>query len=154
MRRIAIALAAASLLAGCGDGYGGDDSTTGEPRVPGPTDTLVVYERTGGIAGVRERLAVRPDGAARLETGGATLEVVRFRLNGSELEGLRAAREGVDFAKLEGQYGPKQPIADGFATSLTADGRQVTVLTEGKPPRELQRLVDVCAGLVQVHARR
>ena len=97
---------------------------------------------------------MRPDGAARLETGGATLEVKRFRLNGSELDGLRAARDGVDLAKLEGQHGPKQPIADGFATSVAADGREVTVLTEGRPPPELQRLIDVCAGLVQVHARR
>ena len=147
-------LAGAALVAGCGDGYGSDDSTSGEPRVPGPTDTIVVYERTGGVAGIRERLAVRPGGAARLETGGAKLEVKRFELDPSELDGLRAARERVDFAKLESSYGSEPPPPDTFATSVTGDGRRVTVIYGGEPPPELRRLLQVCAGLVQVHARR
>ena len=145
-------LAAAALLAGCGGSD--DDQTTTEPRVPGPTDTIVVYERVGGIAGIREHLRVRPDGAARLETSGATLKVRRFQLSEDELNGLRGARDGVDFAAVESEYGPKQPVADGFATTVTADGRAVTVLTEGVPPPELERLIDICAGIVEGHVPR
>src|SRR5215212_5191420 len=155
MRRMATILAAAVAIAaatGCGDGDG--DSTTTEPRVPGPTDTIVVYERTGGIAGMHERLAVRPDGAARIDASGPDTKVARFKLTASELDGLRAARDKVDFATLKRTYGPEIAVADGFTTKLTADGRTVTVLTEGRPPPELQRLVAVCAGIVQVHAPR
>ncbi len=155
MRRIALTLATAVLLSGCGSG-GDDTSTTAppEPRVPGPTDTVVVYERSGGIAGIRERLAVRPDGAARLETGGAKLEVKRFDLDPAELDGLRAAVDGVEFAQLEPRYGEEPPPPDTFATTVAAEGRTVTVLHEGDPPAELRRLINVCAGLVQVHRRR
>jgi hypothetical protein len=141
-----------ALVAGCSSDGGGNTNT--EPRVPGPTDTLVVYERSGGVAGIRERLAVRPDGAARLETGGAKLEVKRFDLDPGELDGLRPAVDAVDFAQLEPQYGDEPPPPDTFATSVTGDGRTVLVLYEGNPPAELRRLMNVCAGLVQVHRRR
>jgi hypothetical protein len=155
MRRLAPILAiTTALLAGCSEGEGG--TTITEPTLPGPTDSLVVYERTGGIAGIREYLAVRPDGVARVETGypGPGSKVMRVELTPSELDGLRKARDAVDFASLDAEYGPDQQIADGFATSIRADGREVTVLTEGDPPPELQRLMSVSAGLVEVHARR
>jgi hypothetical protein len=154
MRRIALTLAAAVLLSGCGSGYDDMTAPPREPRVPGPTDTLVVYERSGGVAGIRERLAVRPDGAARLETGGAKLEVQRFDLDPAELEGLRAAVDAVDFAQLEPRYGEEPPPPDTFATTVAAEGRTVAVLHEGDPSAELRRLMNVCAGLVQVHRRR
>jgi hypothetical protein len=150
MKRFALALIAVVLLAGCGD----DHDKTPESRVPGPTDTLVVFERVGGIAGVRQRLDVRPDGAARLTSGVSAPEVKRFQLSPGELDGLRAAREHVDFDGLKRHYGPELPVADGVAVTLTVDGRQVTVLTEGDPPPELERLIRVCVGIVEVHARR
>jgi hypothetical protein len=144
-----IATVAVLIASGCSSDDGG--TTITEPRVPGPTDTLVVYELTGGIAGIHERLDVRPDGAARIESGFGKVEVKRFKLTASELDGLRAARERVDFTKLEKQYGPDQPVADGVAETITADGYEVTVLTEGDPPPELARLIAVCAGIVDQH---
>ena len=150
MRRLAPILLTAALLAGCSSDDGG--TTITEPRVPGPTDTLVVFERVGGIAGVRERLDVRPDGAARIESGFTKVEAKRFKLTPAELDGLRAARDRVDFSKLEKQYGPEQPVADGIASTVTVDGRESTVLTEGDPPPELARLIAVCAGIVDQHS--
>ena len=149
MKRLAPILLTAALLAGCSGGH--DGTTITEPRVPGPTDTLVVFERTGGIAGIHQRLDVRPDGAARIESGVTKVEARRFRLTPEELDGLRAARDRVDFSGLEKQYGPEQPVADGFASTITTDGREVTVLTEGDPPPELERLITVCAGIVDQH---
>jgi hypothetical protein len=138
-----------ALLAGCSDDGGG--TTITEPRVPGPTDTIVVYERVGGIAGVRQRLDVRPDGAARIETGFGKVDVKRFKLTPEELDGLRAARDRVDFAELKKSYGPELPVADGIAETITTDGHEVTVLTEGDPPPELARLIAVCGGIVDQH---
>jgi hypothetical protein len=144
-----LALAASVIPAACGDDAIHDPPPW--PRVPGPANTIVVYERTGGIAGIRERLAVRPDGAARLETGypsGPGYKVKRFELSPVELDDLRSARDAVEFAELDDEYAPDQPVADGFATAITAEGREVTVLTEGDPPAELEHLIEVCARLV------
>lgn len=138
-----------AVLGGCSGGDGA--TTTSEPRVPGPTDTVVVYERVGGIAGVHQRLDVRPDGAARITTGVVKPESKRFKLSPGELDGLRAARERVDFDKLEKSYSPPQVIADGVASTVRAGGREVTVFTEGDPPPELARLIAVCAGIVDQH---
>jgi hypothetical protein len=145
-----IAVVAVLIVSGCSDDGGG--TTITEPRVPGPTDTIVVFEQVGGIAGVRERLDVRPDGAARIESGAGKVEVKRFKLTPGELDGLRAARDRVDFSKLEKQYGPEQPVADGVASTITTDDGEVTVLTEGDPPPELARLIAVCAGIVDQHS--
>ena len=151
MNRIALILATAALTAaGCGSGDGG--TTISEPRVPGPTDTLVVYKRTGGIAGVQERLYVRPDGAARIEVGGFKPKATRFRLDPAELSRLRDARDAVDFAKLKPRYGDAYRVADGFETTVAADGRTVTVYTLGEPPPELDQLIAVCGEIVKAHA--
>jgi hypothetical protein len=150
MKRLAPIVLTVVLLAGCSSDDGG--TTITEPRVPGPTDTVLVFERVGGIAGVRQRLDVRPDGAARIESGATTADVKRFKLTPAELDGLRAARNRVDFSKLEKQYGPEQPVADGVASTITTDDGEVTVLTEGDPPPQLERLIVVCAGIVDQHS--
>jgi hypothetical protein len=151
MRRLApIFLLLAALVAGCSDDGGGGTAIS-EPRVPGPSDTVLVFERSGGIAGVHQRLDVRPDGAARIESGVTKVDVSRFKLTPSELDGLRAARDRVDFANLKKSYAPPQVIADGVASTVRVDGREVTVFTEGDPPPELARLIAVCAGIVDQH---
>ena len=150
MKRLAPILLTAALLAACSSDDGG--TTITEPRVPGPTDTLAVFERVGGIAGVHQRLDVRPDGAARIETGVTKVDAKRFRLTPGELDGLRAARDRVDFSELKKSYSPPQVIADGVASTVRVDGREVTVFTEGNPPPELARLIAVCAGIVDQHS--
>jgi hypothetical protein len=150
MRRLVLTTLASIALLGCGDS-GDEETGTGETRVPGPTDTLVVYSRSGGVAGVRERLAVRPDGAARVESGGRAR---RVDLGPAELDGLRVARDRVDFAKLDTRYGKEPPPPDTFAETVTADGRTVSLIEGGQPPPELQRLLSVCAGIVARYAPR
>ena len=150
MKRLAPILLTAALLAGCSSDDGG--TTITEPRLPGPTDTLVVFERAGGIAGVHQRLDVRPDGGARIESGITNVDPKRFKLTPAELDGLRAARDRVDFSKLKKSYAPPQVIADGVASTVRADGHEVTVFTEGDPPPELARLIAVCGGIVDQHS--
>ena len=146
------AVAAALLtLAACGE----DRTTTTdtEPtRVPGPTDTLVVYERWGGEEEeVRERLEVRPDGAARVTTLDGER---RVRLDPDELEGLRVAREAVDASRLEPLYGTLPPPAGSHQQTVRVDGRAARVVAGGRPPPELRRVLDVCQAIVRRHAPR
>jgi hypothetical protein len=143
-RILALTALLLAVLAGCSD----------DVAPPGPTDTAVVFERSGGLAGVHQRLDVRPDGAARLETGVSKVKVKRFKLSQAELNRLRAARDRVDFESLRPRYEPKQTIYDGVASSVMVDGRKVTVLTEGGPPAELADFIAVCASIADSHAPR
>jgi hypothetical protein len=153
MRRILpLAALLIALMAGCGSDDG--STTSAEPRVPGPSDSVVVFERSGGIDGRHQRLIVRPDGAARVESGGMPVQIKRFKLSAQELTYLRAARDHVDFTNLEKSYGPEQPVADGIASTVRVDGNEVTVLTEGDPPAEVEDLITTCAGIVTQHAPR
>jgi hypothetical protein len=149
--RVAAAAAASLVLvvAGCDDSE--RQTTTDAGGVPGPSDTIVVYARSGGIGGIRDALAVRPDGAARIATRN---KVVRIQLGPSEVNGLRAARAKVDFAKLKSSYGEDPPPPDTFTTTVRADGRTVTLRYGGNPPQNLFRLVLLCSGIVQRHAPR
>jgi hypothetical protein len=148
MRRVVLTTLASIALIGCGDS--GDDGN-GETRVPGPTDTLVVYSRSGGFIGVRERLAVRPDGAARVESGGRAR---RVQLAPAELQRVRDAANAVDPDRLESRYGPEPPPADGFVVTVTLGGQTIQAISGGTPPVELDRLMTVCAELVQKYAPR
>ena len=150
MRLAAIILAVALALAGCGEERQ-DTTSDGRPTVPGPSDSLVVYERGGGIAGVRDGLEVRPDGAARVSAGGKSAQV---QLSPPELDGLRAAVDGVRDVKLDPLYGSDPPPDDAFETTVLVDSRRVRVVSGGDPPPELERLLSVCAELVRRHAPR
>jgi hypothetical protein len=132
----------------------GEDRTpeTDATRVPGPTDTLVVYERTGGEEGARERLDVRPDGAARITDRD---KVKRFQLSTGELNSLQEARMNVNFEHLDSTYGDSnQVVADGYETTLTADGRSVKILHDAKVPRELERVRATSAMLLEKYRPR
>jgi hypothetical protein len=143
-----LAVAAAAVPAACGE-----DRTpeTDASRVPGPTDTIVVYERTGGEEGARERLDVRPDGVARVRDGDRS---ARFRLNDTELRQLVEAREGVDFAALEERYASGATVLDGYETRLAADGHTVTIGHEAEVPIALERLRATSAALIERHRPR
>ena len=153
MGRLSRALAAAVTalaLAGCGEDRI-TETDTGATRLPGPTDAIVVYERTGGEARVRERLDVRPDGAARVTTLAGTR---RVQLAPDELDALRVARQGIDVAALEPRYGDEPAPLDSYAETAIIDGRTTRVLSGGKPPKELRRLLHVSQGIVDRHAPR
>lgn len=151
MKRTAVllALVAAALpIAACGETRTPETDAT---RVPGPTDTLIVYERTGGEEGARERLDVRPDGAARVTERNRS---VRVDLGEQELERLRSARDAVDFTHLEPRYASGSPVLDGYETQLTADGRTVTIGHESRVPQGLERLRAACAALFERYRPR
>ena len=154
MGRLSRTLAAAAITALALVACGEERITTTETeaaRVPGPTDTIVVYERTGGEAGVRERLDVRPDGAARVSTlNGAR----RVQLSPNDLNALRVARQGIDATTLEQSYGDEPAPLDSYVETVILGARTTRVLDGGKPPKELRRLLHVSQGIVRRHAPR
>ena len=73
------------------------------PPVPRPEAPalFVDYQRTGGIAGVNDRLVIFDNGIALVSSRTTSRE---FTLNRSELESISAVFEEAQFPTLEGNY--------------------------------------------------
>jgi hypothetical protein len=123
---VALAVTAAIAVSGCGSG----DTTTSTVRdLAGP---LVVYQRSGGIAGVAEKLEVERDGSASVSTGGVEPAHASFRLSDAELQELSAELDAADFGAVA-TPGPSS-CADCFVESVATGGRTTTIVAEIEPP--------------------
>ncbi len=122
----AIAIAAAIALGGCG---GDDETATTRTDANGP---LVVYERSGGIAGVAEHLQVGSDGAVEVTAGAVEPQHADFQLSDEELGQLSSELEAADFGAVSAT-GPGA-CADCFIESVATGGRTTTIVGEIDPP--------------------
>ena len=107
------------LLVACGSASrepaASSTSTSSGPRA------LVIYSKSGGIAGIRERLSVDPSGRATLSQGlPANAKTVTVKLPPAEVDGLRRARDDAGLASLPS--GPSQGCADCFLYEITYAG--------------------------------
>jgi hypothetical protein len=103
--------------------------------------TLVSYEQSGGIAGIRTSLSVTVGGSARV-TSSRTSGISRFKLSDDELHALKSDLRMARFSTLRSLYDSEVPIADGINQTVRHAGFRVTVSTGGKPPRRLRRVLD------------
>ena len=81
--------------------------------------TLVSYEQSGGIAGIR-----------------------RFKLARAELHALKRDLRDARFSTLLSLYDSEVPIADGINQTVRYAGHRVTVSTGGRPPARLRKVLD------------
>lgn len=137
---VATALACAALM-GCGDdSRGGSD--------PGPIgDPLVVYERSGGIAGIHERLEVELGGAATLTFGSGERQGRRaLQLTNDELRELESALGSADLDEIEPAPGA---CADCFEYEITYGGETASFDDVAEVPRSVReaqtQLTDIVA---------
>jgi hypothetical protein len=110
---------------------------------------LVNYERSGGLAGIRDALTVRRSGAATLVRHRGAGPVA-LRLSCARLRALRNALVDARFASLARVYSPPDPYADGFIESVSYGGKTVRILTAAEPPARLSRVL----GLLRAIASR
>lgn len=108
--------------------------------------TLVSYEQSGGIAGLRTSLSVTLGGSARV-TSSRTHGISRFKLSLTELHALKRELRDARFSTLRSLYDSDVPIADGIAQTVRYAGYRVTVSTGGRPPGRLRRVLDRLARL-------
>lgn len=132
--RVVGALVAVLVLAGCGGA--GDGSLTGagastlpspaasSPGPSAPTGPLVVFSRTGGIAGQQVTLTVQQDGSAQV----AGRRQATWTLSAGQLDGLRRALADADLRPVAPSG---EPVLDGYRYRVTYAGR--TVLLSGDP---------------------
>lgn len=134
----AMLVVAAIVLAGC--------LGMKTPPVPEPaTPTLFIdYQRTGGIAGVDDRLVIFDNGVTLVKSRTATREIL---LNQSDMEQLSAIFDAGQFAKLEGNYTSPRGGADLLQYSIRYRGKTVNTEDTAIPPslepviRELDRII-------------
>jgi hypothetical protein len=88
------AVALAITAVGCGDEAGNEPA-------PAPDVETITYSKTGGIAGVSERLVIEPDGAAVLKVGYMDPAVVEFDVPEAQLEELTETFDEVGFSELQ-----------------------------------------------------
>jgi len=100
-------------------------------------DVLVTYRRQGGLAGVDDRLTVRPDGAYEVtHRGGA---VATGRLSPDEVAGLKSVLDGSKFAEIP-VWSPATGVADGFSYRVGYRSREV-MAQDGAVPAALQPVI-------------
>ena len=134
MRAVRLALLALVVLAGCGDA---EKATALE----GP----VTYERSGGIAGRRDRLVVQPDGSARLTVRDTTKSI---RITGRELVRLGRDLEEADLGSVPRSSGTRRPVPDAFRHRVVYGGVTVDA-ADPRMPARLRGLMTRLSGLVE-----
>jgi hypothetical protein len=107
---------------------------------------LLTATRTGGIAGVQDRVDLRVDG-----TGVRTDRAhERVALRAGETRGARSALAHARFGSLRTRYTPPDgvQVSDGFTIVLTHAGHRVTIEQGAvNVPTRLQRLMAAVATL-------
>ncbi|MCK9579620.1 MAG: hypothetical protein M0Q92_04120 [Methanoregula sp.] len=132
MAFLSLCLVAAVLLSGC---LG--ERTSPSPRTD-PPGIMVDYQRTGGIAGVNDRLVIFDNGVAMISTRKIMTE---FSLNQTELELIDSLFKANRFMELEGNYTSAREGADFLQYSISYCGK--TVKTEDTAiPDQAQPIID------------
>jgi hypothetical protein len=127
--RILLAMAIALFAVGCGES---EDPESDEPVL---TDgALVTYARSGGVAGMDERLRIEPDGTATVTIGEPLNTDRSFDLTEAEFDEVQTL---LDAADLEAMPSEPEPTgcADCFVYAVEYGGHSVTYddATESEP---------------------
>jgi hypothetical protein len=120
-----VLIVTALLLTGC---LG--TKTLPVPNPPEPT-LFVDYQRSGGIAGVNDRLVVFDNGVALVSSRITSREI---QLNQSELEQISHVFEAARFTALEGNYTSPRGGADFMQYSISYKGKTINTEDTAIPP--------------------
>jgi len=101
--------------------------------VPDPAEpTLFVdYQRSGGIAGLNDRLVIFDNGVALVSSRTTSREI---QLNRSDLEQISTVFKAAQFTALEGNYTSPRGGADLMQYSISYQGRTVNTEDTAIPP--------------------
>jgi len=97
---------------------------------PAPPALLVDYQRTGGIAGVHDRLVIFDNGVTLVSNRTTSREILLTR---SDLAQISAVFDTAQFPKLEGNYTSRRGGADLMQYSITYQGRTVNTQDTAVP---------------------
>jgi hypothetical protein len=111
-----VLIVAALVVSGC---FGVKTPPVSRPAAP----TLFVdYQRSGGIAGLNDRLVIFDNGVTLVSSRTTSREI---RLNQSDLDQISALFETAQFSTLEGNYTSRRGGADFMQYSISYKGKTV-----------------------------
>ena len=144
-----ILVVAALVLTGC---LGLKTPPVSRPAAP----TLFVdYQRTGGIAGVNDRVVIFDNGVTLVSSRTSSREIL---LNQSELEQISAVFDAGQFSMLEGNYTTSRGGADFLQYSISYRGKTVNTEDTAIPPslepviKELNHILSTGLGSGQANS--
>jgi len=110
------------------------------PSVTRPTPPAIMldFHRTGGIAGLDDRLVIFDNGAAIFSSRSVSREL---SLNQSDLNRIAALFSAAQFSSLQGNYTLRHEGADLIHYSVTYQGKTVNTEDSAVPP-SLQVILD------------
>jgi len=124
------------LLSGCSDGSDSTNTPTNQNSV------LVIYQRSGGFAGLRDELTVYSNGDCELQRKAIERE---FTLEPDQLAHLKQLMEEESFLNLKGEFLPPNTGADFFEYVVSyqaGESKMHTVRTvSGAVPDALQPIL-------------
>jgi len=138
-----ILLVAALMLTGC---LGMKTPPVSRPAAP---TLFVEYQRTGGIAGVNDRVVIFDNGVTLVSSRTTSREIL---LNQSDLEQISAVFDTGQFPMLEGNYTSRRGGADFLQYSISYRGKTVNTEDTAIPPslepviKEMDRILSAGLG--------
>lgn len=141
---VSLCLIAAVVISGC---LGVQTPPVSRTTPPG---IVVDYQRSGGIAGVNDRVVIFDNGAALVSTRSVNTEIT---VNQTELGRIDAIFTGAKFSGLEGNYTSVRDGADFFQYRISYRGK--TVNTEDTAiPAALEPVIEAMNQMVTVVAEK
>ena len=135
-------LIAAIMVSGC---LGSRTPPVSRPPVPA---VLVDYYRTGGIAGLQDRLVIFDNGVAVIS--GRT-ENHEIELNQTDIDRIILLFDKGRFSTLEGNYSGRHGSADLMRYTITYHGKTVSAEDTAIPP-SLQPVIDELNRIISMSA--
>jgi hypothetical protein len=110
------------------------------PSVSRPTPPAIFadYHRTGGFAGLDDRIVIFDNGIAVISQKTASTEIT---LNQSDLERITGILNEAQFSLLKGNYTARPGAADYFRYTISYQGKTVIAEDSAIPP-SLQPVID------------
>jgi len=105
---------------------------------PTPPAVFVDYQRTGGIAGLDDRLVIFDNGVAVISRKTASTEIA---LNQSDLDRITGIFNEAQYSLFEGNYTARHGSADYFRYTINYHSKKVIAEDSAVPP-SLQPVID------------
>ena len=121
------------------------DDTAPAKDDPGPPQPLLTYQRSGGFAGLTQRVEVLTDGTATLEGTGGKLN--RFEISDERVRQLTDTLEDIDWARAADE--PENTMcADCYVHDIAYEGHRMSTTAIGSSGRELRDLLTLINTIV------
>lgn len=115
-----------------------------------PAPTVVVdYHRSGGVAGVDDRLVIFDNGAAVVATKTTSRDIF---LNASEISGIYSLFDEAQFSELQANYPAPRGSADLFHYSISYNNKTV-MMDESAFPARVNPILNRMDNIIQQAGR-